>query len=463
MRAVSNAPLGPFHIEETVVPRFAHEPNVVTAPDGSFVMFYFAANCSGGQCGELQTCPRKSMWPWNVSQPGVPDAPEGSAEASSIEPSAEVKLNYMMHAKNPEGPWSEPVLLSPGPACSGGPTKAFAADLNLNAAIAPDGSLSGLWRCIETLPTTQPGATVLHAVTASDWRNVSSYRWSPTPAFAAQGFGSEDPFVWIARDGSFHAILHDEQGLPGKHYPNISRSSAYGRHAWSRTGELGNWSISPWGVPGLGGSLAYNSLVHFSDGSSHEFYRRERPHLVLGEDKSLIALTNGASPDTDTNEMCFTLTQPIRGGESRAAPPSRTPPPSVGLTERADNSQQIFTHFEGGYKCIRIPTLVTASDGTVIAIAEGRHWTGDGCNPNSSAFNQSDSRTDLVFKRSTTAGKTWSGLGLVASQMGNANAVVLESGEVAVLAMGHPAYSTPNFQLRSTDVRDPGACHNPWP
>jgi len=63
---------------------------------------------------------------------------------------------------------------------------------------------------------------------------------------------------------------------------------------------------------------------------------------------------------------------------------------------------QVFTHFSGeGYKCIRIPSLVTALDGTLIAISEGRHWTGDGCNPNSSVFNQSDSRTDLVFKRST--------------------------------------------------------------
>ena len=66
------------------------------------------------------------------------------------------------------------------------------------------------------------------------------------------------------------------------------------------------------------------------------------------------------------------------------------------------SSAAVFTHFSGeGYKCTRIPSLVTASDGTVVAIAEGRHWTGDGCNPNSSAFNQSDSRTDLVFKRST--------------------------------------------------------------
>lgn len=310
MRAVADNPLGPFRVVETVVPRFAHEPNVVTAEDGSVVMFYYAANCSAGQCGPQQNCSSRSTWPWNVTPPVEANELNRSADLRSVEWSEvdRFNANYMMYAKRPTGPWSKPALLSPAGACSGGPTKAITADLNFNAAIAADGSLAGLWRCVETLPTTQPGATVLHAVTAKDWRNVSTYQWSPRPAFPTQGFGSEDPFVYQSADGVFHAILHDEEGLPGKHYPAISRASAYGRHAWSRTGALSNWSISPW----LGGSLAYNSTVHFTDGSTHNFLRRERPHLVLGRDKSLIALTNGAALEDDPNQMCFTLAQPIK-------------------------------------------------------------------------------------------------------------------------------------------------------
>jgi hypothetical protein len=320
VRAVSDTPLGPFRIAETVVPRFAHEPNVITAEDGeTLVMFFYAAACGDGQCGPVTNCTPASAWPWNTAAGREHARPRPATEPADASASAaitakrfntfgEEKLNYMMHAPGPKGPWSTPVLLSPGPACSGGPTKAIAADLNFNAAIAPDGSLVGLWRCIETLETTQPGATVLHSVQASNWRNASSYVYSASPAFAAQGFGSEDPFVWIARDGSFHAILHDEQGLPGKRFPDISRASAYGRHAWSRSGEPGSWSISPW----AGGSLAYNSTVHFDDGSSHLFVRRERPHLVLSEEKQLIALSNGATPNVDPLSMCFTLVQPIR-------------------------------------------------------------------------------------------------------------------------------------------------------
>ena len=96
----------------------------------------------------------------------------------------------MRHAPGPFGPWSAPVVLEPGPvACPlwGGKR----ADLNFNAAIAADGSLVGLWRCVETLNTTKRGATVLHAVTARNWRNISSYVYSPEPAFGARGYGSE--------------------------------------------------------------------------------------------------------------------------------------------------------------------------------------------------------------------------------------------------------------------------------
>eukprot|EP01050_Picozoa_sp_SAG11_P004927 SAG11_NODE_328_length_10690_cov_25.464357_4_plen_928_part_00 len=298
VRAVSNSPLGPFDIAETVVPRFAHEPNVILAEDNhTLVMFYYA----GSDPPPLVDCSPKPAWPWNskVAQPNV---------SASRQPrpyplrAPGPKLNYMRHAPGPLGPWSAPIVLEPGPvACPlwGGKR----ADLNFNAAIAADGSLVGLWRCVETLNTTKRGATVLHAVTARDWRNTSSYVYSLQPAFAARGYGSEDPFVWIAADHSYHAILHDEQGLPGL---PLTRASAYGRHAWSRTGE--NWSISHW----ASGSLAYNSTVRFTGGGSHVFVRRERPHLVLGADRVPIALSNGASPNNDPLSMCFTLVQPIR-------------------------------------------------------------------------------------------------------------------------------------------------------
>ena len=123
-------------------------------------------------------------------------------------------------------------------------------------------------------------------------------------------------------------------------------------------------------------------------------------------------------------------------------------------------STQVFVHGESPYRCIRIPSLVASHKKDVLlAFSEGRYWTGDGCAPDGrgwngtgpGGWNRTDDRTDLVFKRSTDAGRSWGPLGVVASAMGNANAAVLASGEISVLAMGHPAYTTPNYQIRSTD------------
>ena len=182
-----------FDIAKTTVPRFAHEPNVVVAEDNhTLVMFYYAAP----DLPPLIECSPKPAWPWNLNLSAEDNASVLSHRVQR-QPQSQpqhvpgTKLNYMRHAPGPFGPWSAPVVLEPGPvACplwQGGKR----ADLNFNAAIAADGSLVGLWRCVETLNTTKRGATVLHAVTARDWRNASSYVYSPEPAFAARGYGSE--------------------------------------------------------------------------------------------------------------------------------------------------------------------------------------------------------------------------------------------------------------------------------
>ena len=61
--------------------------------------------------------------------------------------------------------------------------------------------------------------------------------------------------------------------------------------------------------------------------------------------------------------------------------------------------------FEAGteeYACFRIPAIVTTNEGTLLAFAEGRK---NGCSDTGSI--------DLVMKRSTDGGKSWSGLQVV--------------------------------------------------
>ena len=69
---------------------------------------------------------------------------------------------------------------------------------------------------------------------------------------------------------------------------------------------------------------------------------------------------------------------------------------------------QVFTRGEGGYFCIKIPTLIALASGTLIAFGEGRKHS---C----SDFTW----TDLVFKRSFNNGATWSPLRILYSNSTN--------------------------------------------
>ena len=84
----------------------------------------------------------------------------------------------------------------------------------------------------------------------------------------------------------------------------------------------------------------------------------------------------------------------------------------------------VFSRGEGGYYCIKIPSLLTTAKGTLIAFGEGR------------MFSCSDfTWTDLIYKRSIDGGKTWGPLQVLYSNssvesgmhtvIGNAAPVVL--------------------------------------
>ncbi|MEY3368722.1 MAG: hypothetical protein RI973_1877 [Bacteroidota bacterium] len=89
----------------------------------------------------------------------------------------------------------------------------------------------------------------------------------------------------------------------------------------------------------------------------------------------------------------------------------------------------VFENGESSYQCFRIPALVQAPDGTLLAFAEGRRQhCGD--------FGD----VDIVLKTSTDGGKTWSPLRVVA------NFDTLQAGNPApVLDLMDPAY--PNGRL----------------
>src|ERR1019366_5937445 len=87
----------------------------------------------------------------------------------------------------------------------------------------------------------------------------------------------------------------------------------------------------------------------------------------------------------------------------------------------------IFKNGKEGYRMYRIPTVITAINGTLLAFCEGRQ----------SLFDLGD--IDVVMKTSTDGGKTWSPLKVIwndgKNTCGNPSAVIdIVSGDIVLLA-----------------------------
>lgn len=74
----------------------------------------------------------------------------------------------------------------------------------------------------------------------------------------------------------------------------------------------------------------------------------------------------------------------------------------------AQSKLPLFKSGDGGYKCFRIPAIITTSKGTLIALAEGR-W--GGCSDTGDI--------DMVMKRSFDGGKTWTDLTVIWNDANN--------------------------------------------
>ncbi len=78
-------------------------------------------------------------------------------------------------------------------------------------------------------------------------------------------------------------------------------------------------------------------------------------------------------------------------------------------TVTGDVGVDVFTPGEVGFPCIRIPYITQTSSGVLVALAECRQWTGDGCNPSKDSDYQIEGGSTYVCsKRSTDDGQTWS-------------------------------------------------------
>lgn len=116
------------------------------------------------------------------------------------------------------------------------------------------------------------------------------------------------------------------------------------------------------------------------------------------------------------------------GATTSTASPEKATTTTVDNSDQALESTTVFRSGEDGYASYRIPVIIEAADGTLIAFAEGRV---------SGAAD--DGNVDLLAKRSSDGGRTWGELQVVADMesnfIGNASPVVdEETGRLVLLA-----------------------------
>jgi len=141
-------------------------------------------------------------------------------------------------------------------------------------------------------------------VHATDWKDPSSYVQNAEHAFP-DAPGVEDADLWVDENGNFHAILR----------------SVYhcGYHAFSKDGVTWGFGTAP---PMIDSWCAFSTNVSYTDGTSKNFARRERPHLVYAADGTTpIALTSAV---TYAGDASYTLLQPIDSTSPKWTPPAGT-------------------------------------------------------------------------------------------------------------------------------------------
>ncbi|WP_202805986.1 sialidase family protein [Actinopolymorpha alba] len=119
-------------------------------------------------------------------------------------------------------------------------------------------------------------------------------------------------------------------------------------------------------------------------------------------------------------------------GPASAAPDTSNDPTTPASGEPMFDEQVLFQAGTQGYNCFRIPAIVRAKDGTLLAFAEGRV---------SSCSDTGD--IDLVLKRSSDGGRTWGPPQVLIEGNGDtrgnpAPVVDRESGRVALLSTYNP-------------------------
>ena len=271
VRTVSKqGPLGPYSFDTELLPTFHHNPNVKLTADGKYVMFVIGRGCNKTvQCGganplaeaaELSAC-----YEPHDTAPGNMESGISAYIAPAIDsPFARIGKGYIL-GSNPPAMWNADTT-NPGPL------------------IHANQSVLMMYRGCgnQCKPPEELGLASAPSYLSSNYTRLNGDRPICGGASLCE---TEDPFLYQDPRGHYHAMLHYVGPGGGFSCTPPRDGCLVGSHAYSRDGL--SWTFSK--------TIAYNTTVHYDDGTSEVFDRRERPQLVL--EKGVPAyLSNGVQP-----------------------------------------------------------------------------------------------------------------------------------------------------------------------
>lgn len=302
IRGVSlRGPAGPFVIEQEVSAPFSHNPKILRATDGTYLLFSIG---SGLWTTAPQTCPAAAD----------KNASQGAARLLSAR-------GGQVPYPGPCGDGCGPAPLNGGCGLSLGTAPALEGPWTFAAINVTNQSASALLDCAHTNPSPWifPNGSIVMAINAGYCHGqletigllsapsyAGPWSWYETDPVLHNADGSvhhcEDPFLWVTQRG-FHLMVHNQQG------PNVALyAHSLDGHAWVLHNDAGN--------PG-----PYSGRVEWDDGTVSE-HDVERPQFVFDPVTGVpLYLTNGA----EAEPASFTLFRPLR----QTPPPP--PPPLVSI------------------------------------------------------------------------------------------------------------------------------------
>ena len=260
IRASSQKLSGPYTFVQEVLKPFHHNPTVMRAHDGTYLLFVIGRDVEPNFVS-------------NCTQTHVADPAPGNRESNIS----------LFHSKTLDAPsWS-----SAGVVLAGHDGLAWDADTTNPSAIDVNGSVYLMYRgCAEKCSR---GEYIGLAV-APTWNcgegAACSYERTTLRAPLWSSPTVEDPFIYRDARGGWHALLHNLGNNGGFGCDAVSgKGCDVGGHAFSQDGLA--WTYSP--------HVAFNTTVQWEDGSVEVLNRRERPQFVFDTDGvTPLMLTNGA-------------------------------------------------------------------------------------------------------------------------------------------------------------------------